>query len=496
VTGHALTSRLGLDRWTGEVGSITQVTAANRFFGAALLFALSALFSAHSAAVHAQGHSALFQDFDPRRLTEADKTYLQGALSLKGHYDGILDGDWGPNSQGSMERFSWQNFESNPLDWHTGMLAISFFEWASEGNWGYQYFEDLGVSVLVPFEAYSWDQPTGSFVNGHHDGSTLAYSMARSGHSEALGYHEFTVQKHDAGGQPFVVRSEHLLVTSALMRGGSTLYTRSDFIRGGWTTVMLSAEEKDDEFLGVVAASIRVGKANTLLPTKDGHLDTIVQTLFDYLDKEENNPGTGEDTEPSSGSGTGFFVSSDGHVLTNAHVVEGCRSIRIAGKSARAIEVSDDFDLALLETDAGRVQEFAVFSPGPANLNSDVTVVGYPYAGFLGGLNVTRGSVSSLTGLRGERKQFQITAPVQPGNSGGPVISSDGEVVGVVVSRLGGSALDDIPQNVNFAIRGEIAKLFLSQSGVKPTLGNSDAAINPEDLANVAAGFTVFIECK
>jgi S1-C subfamily serine protease len=95
---------------------------------------------------------------------------------------------------------------------------------------------------------------------------------------------------------------------------------------------------------------------------------------------------------------------------------------------------------------------------------------------------------------------MQITAPVQPGNSGGPLVAADGEVVGVVVSKLDATYVadltGDIPQNVNFAIRGEIAKLFLFQNGVEPTLGVSDIPISPVDLAEAASGYTGFVECR
>jgi serine protease Do len=133
-------------------------------------------------------------------------------------------------------------------------------------------------------------------------------------------------------------------------------------------------------------------------------------------------------------------------------------------------------------------------------LNADVTAVGFPYGGLLGGLNVTRGSVSALKGLSGDLTTMQITAPIQTGNSGGPVLASDGEVIGVVVSKLDAQRtnelIGDTPQNVNFAVRGEIARLFMSQNGVEPTLSLDNIKLEPEALAKLAAKFTVFVECR
>lgn len=113
--------------------------------------------------------------------------------------------------------------------------------------------------------------------------------------------------------------------------------------------------------------------------------------------------------------------------------------------------------------------------------------------------NVTRGAVTSLKGLGGDGVRMQISAPVQPGNSGGPVVNAAGQIVGVVVSKLDAQlvqdVLGDIPQNINFAIRAEIAKLFLYQNGVEPVEAVDAPALAPEDLAERAEGFTVLISC-
>ena len=95
---------------------------------------------------------------------------------------------------------------------------------------------------------------------------------------------------------------------------------------------------------------------------------------------------------------------------------------------------------------------------------------------------------------------MQITAPVQTGNSGGPLLGPDGAVVGVIVSKLDAlkfaEFLGDLPQNVNYAIRGEIAKVFLAQNGIEPLLSLADEHVDPVKIADQASKFTTFIECK
>jgi serine protease Do len=168
--------------------------------------------------------------------------------------------------------------------------------------------------------------------------------------------------------------------------------------------------------------------------------------------------------------------------------------------TATVVAQDENFDLALIRVAAPPPASPSVFAEKPARLNSDVTVIGYPLPEILGGINVTRGAVTSLKGIGGDGVRMQISAPVQPGNSGGPVLNSAGQVVGVVVSKLDAQvvseAFGDIPQNVNFAIRAEIAKLFLYQNGVEPIEAAEGAPLPPEEIADQAEDFTKLITCN
>ena len=116
------------------------------------------------------------------------------------------------------------------------------------------------------------------------------------------------------------------------------------------------------------------------------------------------------------------------------------------------------------------------------------------------GGNFTTGNVTALAGLRDDSRSLQISAPVQPGNSGGPLLDEAGNVVGVVVAKLDAlrvaSATNDIPQNVNFAIKVTVAADFLSAHGVRYTEAKLDAPLPPSDIAERARAFSVHIECE
>ena len=156
-------------------------------------------------------------------------------------------------------------------------------------------------------------------------------------------------------------------------------------------------------------------------------------------------------------------------------------------------------DLALIRTHVS--SQSVAHIRGGARLGEDVSVFGFPLAGFLASSgNFTRGNITAAAGLQDDTRYFQISAPVQPGNSGGPLLDRYGNVVGIVVAKLNALAVasvtDDLAQNVNFAIKASIAESFLTANGVKSTTGEADKMLAPEDIAAKAESFAVEVECR
>ena len=209
------------------------------------------------------------------------------------------------------------------------------------------------------------------------------------------------------------------------------------------------------------------------------------------------------ESEPD-GNGSGFLVGRDGEIVTNHHVIDNCAKVTVnhTGRSYdAAIRATDAAnDLALLKV-SQTFNKAATFSQSPrASLGESVTVAGYPLHGILSKeINVTSGNVSALAGLGDDTKQLQITAPVQPGNSGGPLLDGSGNVIGVVVSKLDAvhtaELTGDIPQNINFAIKGALVRGFLDIHGVEYRRRASNTKLASEQLAELARGFTVAVYC-
>lgn len=214
--------------------------------------------------------------------------------------------------------------------------------------------------------------------------------------------------------------------------------------------------------------------------------------------------GTEPFTTGERASGTGFVVSAEGHVITNAHVVLGCPGAVLSGREGVAalevVALDRANDLALLKL-ARPLSSVAAFqSTDTVRAGDPVVVVGYPLRGILASeANVTTGAVSALAGPDNDRRLLQITAPVQRGNSGGPIFDASGGVVGVVVSKLDAMkiarATDDIPQNVNFGLRAAVATGFLDAQGVAYAHAVPGAALSPAEIAERALASTLPLEC-
>jgi S1-C subfamily serine protease len=151
----------------------------------------------------------------------------------------------------------------------------------------------------------------------------------------------------------------------------------------------------------------------------------------------------------------------------------------------KAVDRSNDLALVKFEISSSPV----TFRATPAEIGEDVFAVGYPYAGELG-LNFTKGSVSSTTGPENDSRLLQFTAPVQPGNSGGPLLDKSGLMVGVVRALL-------VPaQNVNFAIHADLAVSFLRRNDIDPIMAASTLeAPSPTEIAKRAKLHTLRLTC-
>ena len=159
----------------------------------------------------------------------------------------------------------------------------------------------------------------------------------------------------------------------------------------------------------------------------------------------------------SSGSASGFIITSDGLVVTNEHVVSGESNVGVWLTNGRrygasVLERDATSDLALLKIDGGSFDAIAVGDPNTVRMGDEVLALGFPLADTIGtNLTVTRGIVSS-TRMEDGVQLLQTDASLNPGNSGGPLVNRDGEVIGVNTSRIEETDSGRPVTNIGFAV--------------------------------------------
>jgi len=178
--------------------------------------------------------------------------------------------------------------------------------------------------------------------------------------------------------------------------------------------------------------------------------------------------------------GSGFVISGNGLIITNYHVIHGKEEIDVYFPSidktfAAKVALKDkNNDIALLALEDFHISEyftedipFIISNTNDMRLGQEIFTLGYPLGEILGkSVKLSTGDISSLYGIKDDPRLMQISNPIQPGNSGGPLLNKNGEIVGVVVSTLNARYFYDnesiIPQNVNFAIKGNYVSNLIS----------------------------------
>ena len=240
--------------------------------------------------------------------------------------------------------------------------------------------------------------------------------------------------------------------------------------------------------------------------TKDdfGNLEKVM--LYKLYPKQTySSSQEGENYEYSSKwSGTGFYLSNNGYIITNQHVIDGAKSIKVTSingdhnTSYRAmVEISDkQNDLAIIKI----VDRFTSLAPIPytfkfeqSSIGEDCWVLGYPLTQTMGeDIKLTNGIISSKSGFDGNIAQYQISAPVQPGNSGGPVFDCSGNLIGVVQAKHG------LAENAGYAIKASYVRNLIDMLPTTITLPQMNNLLGktlPQQV-ELASKYVVLIICE
>ena len=210
----------------------------------------------------------------------------------------------------------------------------------------------------------------------------------------------------------------------------------------------------------------------------------------------ENKKNNNEAASGISSSGSAFFINHKGNLVTNHHVIEGCKELNISyfdkEYKAKILHSDKNLDLAVLKADV-RPKNYISVSKNPPKKLQNIFAAGYPLGkGLSDDLKITSGIISSIKGFKDNVNEIQIDAAINSGNSGGPIVSEDGYLVGISVSGLDKSKTE----SVNFGIKASSLEQFLNVNEIKYSKPFYEFSSSKDSLRKLLENSTVYISCK
>ena len=407
---------------------------------------------------------------------------MQAALVLTGDYNGLLDGEWGPMSQRALDAWTWRNETRVGANWRDLAPLVAGFEAERrQAGWSRFYTDSTDMSVFLPIGLLDDPDWNDKVVELHSRADDLIVILDFATPSDMAAQHGNLRRKHRGPEDLYVLDTEGLYITAAQTASDAIAYMRSDRVGGNYATVFIAADPSQKRRLQLIASCVQRGRAPELEVAYGGILATLAALGSQPPAPDPKpqpvarapganaSPGTGTKLQ---GTGTGLFVNAT-DIVTASHVIDGCASLELEDGTRLDVLSGDTArDLAVLASPRRSSAILPVSQEALPRLGESVYALGYPFLGATGqtSLSMTGGNISNLTGLDGDRGLITVTAPVQPGNSGGPLIDADGNIVGVVVAQADALKFLEntgvLPQNMNFAVPIGVLVEFLSRTGV------------------------------
>jgi S1-C subfamily serine protease len=439
-----------------------------------------------------------------RSLNRDDQVAIGLGLIATGDFDGLLD--YGFTKRLYKAIVAFQSREGFPA---TGVLQQEAFGRLKDRWYGFGRemglenvtHPDSGAQLMVPKRLFDISRrtPRGFAFERADEAMALSFVAYPASQKTFAQLYE-TMALPTAQRRVTYKTLKNAFFVSTGLYHGKKYYTWMNAVDGGSTGFTISWSEQ----FGETGNRIAMLLANTFLAKPTSAAPGAPPVAVE----EPRSPDRQQQQEaPGNSSGTGFKITAQNHILTNNHVAGNCRQLSVvkAGEipvEAELVASDPTNDLALLKTKSQLAGDVAKFSGGaPPKAGEEIAVYGFPLAGALASSgNIVVGNIAALAGLGNDSRHYQISAPVQPGNSGGPVLNYKGEIVAMVVSKLNAieaaKVTGDIPQNINFAIKGSVVINFLESNGISFERQDNGVKLDVPDIAEKASAFTFLVECR
>ena len=425
-------------------------------------------------------------------LTRDDRQALQTALQWFGYYKSTIDGAFGPGTRNSMAEWQTANgFEpTGVLTTRQRATLVANYQ-ANQAEFGFATVNEpeAGIEITLPMSLVAFDHYEPPFVHFNEKaGSGLRIILiSQPGDQASLsGLYDIlqTLEVVPADGERS--RDERSFTINA---GSATVqsYSYAETARGQVKGFMAIWEPEDaarmERILPAMKASFRSSGDKSLDPG-----------LVPMSDETRRGLLSGLEVRKPRFSRSGFFVDANGSVLTTIAATDQCGRITVDRDTDATVRQTDVASGTALLTPAKALSPIAVasFAAALPRIGAEVAVAGYSYEDALPAPVLTFGALEDVKGLNGEAGLRRITAPVLPGDAGGPVLDTAGNVIGMVLPTQTGAR--QLPDGVTFAAGAEVLQAFLASAGVAVPVSATET-LAPRALSDRALGMTVLVSC-
>lgn len=425
------------------------------------------------------------------KLSRDEKKAIQVALKWAGTYDGVIDGSFGRGTRGSMAVWQLQKGYED-----TGILTTKqreelFADYNAilEGV-GMQTVLDTsaGISIVMPTAITAFDKYEAPFAHyPAKDGSDAQVILiSRTGDRDTL-YGLYDIMQ--------TLAIVPLGSEGKKNRENFTLYGSNDKIVSHTEAYLVNGAIKGFTLVWPVGDEERRTRILQEMQKSLSFTDDVLPESMGAELPKDLDLISGLEVRKAKSSQSGVFVSSDGTVLTTAEAVNSCSEIVIDQQfNGSVMAVDAAAGLALVKpNDPVAPLGTAKLAVGLPPLGSDIVVAGYSFGGILPAPSVTYGSLADGKGLNGEANVIRLGVDAQSGDVGGPVMSADGKMIGLLASLPTGART--LPAGVQQAISVDAITTFAASNGITMQTAGMESALDPEDLNQTARRATALVEC-
>lgn len=425
-------------------------------------------------------------------LSRDEKKDLQRLLQWAGFYTSAIDGSFGRGTRASMA--AWQ--EANGYE-PTGVLTtgqrtalLAQYNAILDGLDMQLLAEDrMGIQMQVPLGAVKfakYEAPFAHFDTAGTVDQARVLMISQTGDRNTL-YGLYDIMQtleivplkgpRKLDGDSFLLTGEgrdFISHTQASLKDGE--------IKGFTLIWPTGDEERRTRVLDEMKKSF-ARTEGVLDPAAGSNLEQRVDLV------------SGLDVRQPKLTRSGFYVDAKGTVVTTADAVANCSRITLDADTQATVLGSDTaLGLAVLKPETALAPaNVARFQTAIPRLNSEIAVSGFSFGGVLDTPTLTFGTLADLRGLQGEENLDRLALAAMPGDAGGPVFDTGGQVLGMLLPRVAGA--QKLPADVSFARDGADINAMLTSLGISPAVTNQITAIDPEDLTITATGMTVLVSC-